>query len=129
MKLKNFLAMAAVLVSLFMFSAFAGDVGADRDTAAVNAESVDRTDQTTVLLPAVADRDIAGICEVHEAWVKERKGMTVLNARSEPIKAVRELEGFSEVEIKPKATTAFLAAPGAIGFNGLGGNHYARADV
>ena len=50
--------------------------------------------------------------------------------RTAPIKAILQLDGYSQVQIKPKIDSAYLyTRRGAIAFTGLAGNHFARANV
>lgn len=140
MKITNFIVLAAVLIlGLLAFTAFAGnrDTGLDLAVfASTSPVSVLQSNQQPVSFERfTAITQTAAVLNVSQDWVAPCVGMMVLDICRPVTRSIKQLNGYSDILIKPKLAT--ISAKGTITnytaqgtrFNGLGGNHFARADV
>ena len=125
MKFTRYLALAAVLVvALFGLSVVTGVFASAADTAFADDTLTGSGVQLHKQGPAdqqvtPADRTDS-VLQLHKAWVRESVGRHVLNTERVAFEPIVSLDGHRNVLLKPKIN---------IQFSGLGGNHYARAEL
>ena len=130
MKTTRFIILAAVMVTgLFSIACFGLSFEGENQatinksttaTAAVLPVSVLLSNKQVEPYQQVNAFERAGmVLLVNKAWAKEHVGKLVLNILQTDIPAVIPLDGYSNALYKPNDNY----------FSGIGGNHYARADV
>lgn len=133
MNSKIFLVVAFV-IALFAFTAFAGNRDTSYDPGASIITSLDPVVQpliySTNVQPDVSFERASMELITYNAWVKERVGVMPLDIFRRPFPTVLTCKGYSNVLLKPKIVIVEGEDERALtSFDGLGGNHYARADV
>lgn len=128
MKFTRFIVVAALLIlGLLGISAF-GSGAPPGNNAVSTPKSVLLSNKQVERSQQVTARDRLDLVLLsNRNWVKERVGAMVLILKPIDPAKIYTLDGYGEVQFKPKIN--IQQDHGTNGFTGLGGNHYARADV
>lgn len=124
-----------MLLCVLAFTAFAGNRDTSADLDVFISASLDPVmqpvTQATTVPQATAYEHAAMEMVASKTWVRERVGVMPLNIFRRPFDTLEALDGYSDVLLRPKITSLFAGNNGRSlnTFTGLGGNHFARADV
>ena len=135
MKIRQVFAGIIMLLCVLAFTAFAGNRDTSADLDMFISASLDPVfqpvPQVTTVPQATAYEHAAMELVANKTWVRERVGVMPLNIFRRPFDTIQALDGYSDVLLKPKISTLFAGNNGRSlnTFTGLGGNHFARADV
>lgn len=111
------------------FAVSAGNTAATADRAADVASAV-KADQPQHSPPASVDVDaVPMVREMAVPAVRTSVGKSILNARAFALQPEKELDGYPSLTLRPKIKTELSNTSLRLGYSGLGGNHFARADV
>lgn len=115
------------MIAVLGLAAWTLSLGTEHAAAAPCETGIDEQTIDSVTLADVGTR-IDAVYDVRVPLIRESVGMPVLNETRAIFPPVDELDGHRSALLKPKiAACKHKAIP--LGYNGLGHDHYARADV
>lgn len=117
--------LALLALAIFVNGLRDSDFDAVLDPTAVSIETQDQD----AAQPAAASQIDAVYALDTTARVRKSVGKPWLNVREAMFTDVKELDGHRRILDKPKIDATLELTRAAHGFSGLGGNHFARADV